>query len=502
MKTTLRKLFGTALSPEMLVKGLVGLGIVLYLRQYLFNRSLWLDECMLAVNLMDCSILQMLCQPLPKYLQAAPFMFCAIEKLAISIGGASEYVLRLYPLVCGICSLWLFAKTAPLFLSRWLAVLAMAIFVCTPELAYFASEVKPYGGDVAATLIVLFVVGHAAPDDLDWRSVLGLALLGVGMVWLSFPSVFVLAGVGGTRLVEAWIRRWRSASIRWSLVASAWSASFVAYFIVSLRNVAHVQGPIPYWNAGYVGFAAGQTPWAIWVRMLRNPMHFTTTAGLVTALFLIGVCAFWREDKRKLFVLAGPILLVFAASALRLYSCMDRMMLFLAPLFILLVVRGIQRTADKPLAAVLLFAFACGASLTTTWQRWCRPLEREEIRTVLAHVQPQVQPGDVLYVYPRATPHFAYYGARFGMEMLPMISGRSWTNNQACFAEDVMPLFGHRRAWLLFAHIDRTAGRTDDAFCKDYLQRAGGRLLSEHRAPQACAYLFDLSKVDSAHPAD
>ncbi len=53
-------------------------GIVFRLRQYLFGRSLWLDEAMLALNIVNRNFSQMF-QPLD-FNQGAPIGFLLIEK--------------------------------------------------------------------------------------------------------------------------------------------------------------------------------------------------------------------------------------------------------------------------------------------------------------------------------------------------------------------------------------------------------------------------------------
>lgn len=76
------------------------------LSQYLYNRSLWADEAVLALNIVNRSYLELL-QPLD-YDQAAPIGFLIVEKFAVQLFGDNEYSLRLFPLLSGIISLLLF----------------------------------------------------------------------------------------------------------------------------------------------------------------------------------------------------------------------------------------------------------------------------------------------------------------------------------------------------------------------------------------------------------
>ena len=90
---------------------LIAIGIVLRVRQYLFNRSLWLDEALLTSNILDRSFAG-LWRPL-EFNQHAPPGFLLIEKAFVEALGPAEVVLRLYPLFrAGIASLFLFDAVA------------------------------------------------------------------------------------------------------------------------------------------------------------------------------------------------------------------------------------------------------------------------------------------------------------------------------------------------------------------------------------------------------
>ena len=64
---------------------IIGFGILIRLIQYLYNRSLWADEAVLALNIVNRSYLELL-QPLD-YDQAAPIGFLLVEKLAVQLFG-------------------------------------------------------------------------------------------------------------------------------------------------------------------------------------------------------------------------------------------------------------------------------------------------------------------------------------------------------------------------------------------------------------------------------
>ena len=126
------------------------LGIFLRLHQYLYNRSLWLDELSLVLNLVNRSFLELL-EPLD-YAQGAPIGFLLLSKSILSLFGTSEYVLRIVPLLSGTLSLFLLYKVARHYISQNAALFALTLFALSNRLIYYSSEVKQYSSDVLITL--------------------------------------------------------------------------------------------------------------------------------------------------------------------------------------------------------------------------------------------------------------------------------------------------------------------------------------------------------------
>ena len=106
------------------------LGLILRLRQYFFNRSLWADEAALALNIVHRSLSE-LTQPLD-YGQASPLGFLFGVKIFANLFGNYDYVLRLFPLIAGLLALFLMGVLAKK-LTGLAGLFALAVFaVNTP----------------------------------------------------------------------------------------------------------------------------------------------------------------------------------------------------------------------------------------------------------------------------------------------------------------------------------------------------------------------------------
>jgi len=113
---------------------IIFLGVALRLAQYLANRSLWLDESYIALNIVQRSFSQLF-GPLD-YHQVAPIGFLLIEKVAVQAFGNTEYALRLFPLFSGIVALLLLYKLASWYLAPRATIIALGLFSIADPLIY------------------------------------------------------------------------------------------------------------------------------------------------------------------------------------------------------------------------------------------------------------------------------------------------------------------------------------------------------------------------------
>src|SRR5215208_1601520 len=168
------------------------MGAVLRLRQYLTGRSLWADEAMLALNIVERNFVGMF-QPLG-YDQGAPIGFLLVEKLFNVVLGKHELALRLFPLLVGLISLWLFYLLLKRVTNGVGLLIALALFAFNPRLIYYSSEVKQYIVDVAVTIALLLIAAPVFSASLRKKDYVWLMLAGIVALWFSHPALFVLAG--------------------------------------------------------------------------------------------------------------------------------------------------------------------------------------------------------------------------------------------------------------------------------------------------------------------
>jgi hypothetical protein len=486
---------------------LVALGMVVRVVRYLANRSLWLDEAYLAESILTYSFRQLLTQELLHW-QAAPVGFLLLEKLAVTGFGTSEYALRLVPLIAGLASVPLFHAVARRALRPAGALVALAMFATLEPLVYYSAEVKQYGLDVAAALLIVWLAQRLLDRPQSGARLAALGVVGAVAMFLSHPAVFVLAAAGLVSFGELCRRGSRRQAVALALVVCAWIGAGALNYLVFLRPLTNHRGLIAYWSAGYMPLDAGAVPW-LGVSLYRAFSDYSTMwlplPDVAVLAAVIGLACLWRRDRRTLGLLLIPVALALAASALRRFPFSGRVILFVVPLMTLLIGAGAQAVIEavrpgRRLVPAAFLLLLLGPTVGRAVFFALRPPGREEIKHVLAHVRDHKRPGDVLYVFNLSQVPFGYYRDRYGLDAdrfglagLEHVIGREVAPaTEAAFAGELAPLRGRGRVWVLLTHTGALGGPDEGTIVPAVLDRWGTRL-DARSAKGARVMLYDLS---------
>jgi hypothetical protein len=486
--------FGRRLySADRLAWTLIGLGVFLRVAQYSANRSIWLDESGLALNIIQRSLGGLL-QPLA-YNQGAPLGFLILEKLSVQAFGSSEYALRLVPLLSGILSLLLFYELARRAIRPGAVPIALGLFAILNPLVYYASEVKPYSSDVAVALAV-FASAQVARERNGFSGprTLAVAVVGALAPWLSYPATFILMGLGTVALMVSYRNRDWGRIGRLAVVAFIWMLSLAVFYYISLRHLRTNQYLLTFWTEQDAFFplppSFASVKWTLrtFFNILEYPVGLSWPQ--IGALLLsVSAIALWTENRAAVLALLLPLFLAAAASAFRLYAFNGRLLLFAVPFIVLLIGDGMQRlvavSRDRiPTIGVVLAGFLFLQPIYTAGYHLIKPWSREEIRPTVAYFGAHKQPEDVVYVYRNACHAFKYYAYRSGIAIESYVMGLD-AHNPA----DLDRLRGTRRVWIIFS----SASKDDKDSYLHHLDMLGTRL-DAFESNGAGVYLYDLSR--------
>lgn len=478
--------------------GLLLLGMIVRLRAYFHNRSLWFDEALLANNIIDLSFVE-LTGVLPNN-QAAPVGFLFLQKILVVGLGTSEYVLRLWPLLAGLLSLLLFYRLSQKLLSAEFALVALAFFVfCQPHI-YYSTEVKQYSTDVLAAILVwgstVQVLENKSQRYL-WQHI----SLGVLLVWFSQPVVFVLAASFSALSLQAYQEKNSTLAKYLLCIGSCWAASFLIYFFGFLKPSIANNDLQDFHTAYFMPlniFAKTSWEWYAnaWFSLFRNPVgiFFKYLGGSVG---LVGLFVAFRQRKIWLVLLLFPVGLAFAASALHQYSTIPRLLLFAMPGLVLFLVKSLawfyQLCAQKmrfgKYFGALLIAVILLQGVLDTIHKLATPEAVEEIKPLLAYITKHKKAEDLFYLYPYTAPQFAYYKKRYGLENLRVFEGTSpFEDWQADLARLPAPT---QRVWLLLSHYRKTPQGNDSTLYAQHFNQYGKQIVKLEEKGTVC-YLYEF----------
>ena len=482
----------TARRHRLLLGLLLGLGALLRLREYLANRSLWLDEAFLALNVLGKSTADLVLRPLD-FNQAAPPGFLLLVKIAVSAFGSSEYALRLVPLLFSLVSLLLLAWIAGRVLAPGAALVAVALFVLLTPLIRYAAEFKQYGMDVTVGLGVTAAVLPFLNGPTRARHAVVLCLVGVAALWLSHPAPFFLAAAGGVLLLQ-WRLKGKPAPGALLAIGAVWVASFAVVYAVSLRDLAAHQGLREAWSGTFAPSVFGFSTVRWLGKQIRGLFAYAfggQSEGVGAFAVLAGCVSLLTARPVLLLLFIAPMGVALTAALLGKYPFQDRLVLFALPLLTLLAGAGVEYVRGSIRGAravmVLLIVLLLLPPGYASVSNFIRPYRHEELRPVIAYMQRQYLPDDVVYLYHSAQPAYRYYAPRMNFRPRLVIIGQDASEEWKDVAGDLMQLRGRGRVWVLLSHFTPE----EERFIQYYLDTLGARRDS-FTASGAAALLYDL----------
>lgn len=475
------------------------LGFILRLRQYLTGRSLWLDEAMLALNIVNRNFTELF-QPLD-YDQGAPIGFLLIEKIFNILFGDHEYVLRLIPFVVGVTAFVLFYFLLRRTTAGIGLLTGLALFAVSPELVYYTSEVKQYILDVAATVALLYLAFPLFSGNQRRQHVLTLGVAGLLSLWFSHSALFVLAGIGFGLLTRALQKRERSQVVTILLLGIAWLANLGLLYLVSLQNLTQNRFLREYWQENFIPVP----PWSNWKwfgnffsGLIQDQIGIFISAWLVFVILILGLIALYRKNKTYANIFVAIVFFASLASTLWLYPLGGRFSLFMVPMVILLVGQSLEAlehwlpTNNKwsAITAALVGAYLLYAPVTESVDNFIHPKLYEHIRPSMAALAENWQDGDALFVSKGAVPAFRFYAERYGLGDVPYQSSDTTDYIEPSnIQSQIRPLDGNARVWILITHVYEKDDFNEKDFLISYLDTIGSKK-REFPSSGTSVYLF------------
>ena len=478
---------------------LVLAGCTLRLIPFFGGRSLWLDEAMVALNIVY----------LPPALlrgelmldQMAPVGWLLLQKALLSVWSDFDYSLRLTSLVFGVGALLAFWRFARAALGPVEAIIAVGLFAICPALIEYSVMAKPYAVDVFFSVVLMLLAHRVMAGDgrrLSWTLALGaVGLLGVV---LSYGAIVVMAAVGLVLFARGLLEGDR----RWLALLAVMGAIWLALFAATYRHAAAgqtetVDAMVHWWRETFAPLPPTSLAELAWY-----PKSVSALIGFVLGnvgpwvaelLFLAGFVALVRDRRWLLALCIGPFVSAVLISGLRAYPFGDRLTLYLAPQMFILLAAGVTLVATRfrprLLGAAVLSLLLAWPALKVVAARTAStpPWAREEIAPNLAILARDAKPEDTIFVAPQAEFALLLYGPRYGLDGRDYVVGRSYRTDSRCAYADAELLRRSGRSWIVFYHLSSFHQEGRDLLLRT-LKEVGTLTLAAEQ-PGALLYLFE-----------
>jgi hypothetical protein len=478
---------------------IVLVAIFFRLRLYFFNRVLWLDELLLTHNLIEKDFGDFFSSL--NYGQSAPIFFLVIEKSLNLIQPRSEYLLRLFPLICGLAAVILFGFLARMVHPRAFIFL-LGAFALTYRPVYYASEVKQYSSDIFIAILLMWL-GVWFMKDLTHKKILLLGLIGAVSIWLSHPAIFTLAGIGISLIISAFVRREYKSVVWLGVIGIIWLAVFGLQYKLTMTHLTENAHLFEYWDSGFMP----SPPWSDWNWFLTSWNKFLQYCGysqslafFLTATYILGIVIAVNINWRLSLMLIIPFLITLIASYFHAYPFSRRLILFLLPGIIL----GAGFTLEwlislfpkytkywisflRLVLAVLLVIIP----IINTWKIIDHPVNRENVLPYIKYLARNRKANDKIYLYYPAQHAFFYYGDQYGIAKEDYFIGtKSWADPKK-YNIDIDQLRGNKRVWFFFVHNNVIDGLDEQDYFINYLDQIGIQKDKEN-SKDVSLYLYDL----------
>ena len=310
-------------------------GILIRLYYYVQNNSFWYDEASLAINVVNGSYkslfsgLQLMQACPPGFTVSVKFLLDLIHPKNIYI---RDLLLRLIPFVCGVASIFAFYRLEECVFknSKAKILTGLLLFSITPAAILYSVQFKQYSTELLISIILFIIFYKIIFEEKNKWYYLPVIVLSV---WFSYSAFFVVAA----GLLALFFKNKKM----FLLILGFTVLNCLVYYFLSLKDVFSVNYSFmnSYWSEAY-SFLHITHPTRILYRtgdMFILIKNISLIAGLVVYIpFLI----YWagKENYIKKVLFTAPVLFAVLASMLHKYPFSCRLILFLLPVFLILLV--------------------------------------------------------------------------------------------------------------------------------------------------------------------
>lgn len=307
--------------------GLFIFGVYCRTKIYLTNSPFWVDEVMLGHSFIDRDLFGMF-SPLDANQKAPPIFLC-ITYFIIKIFGFDELNFRIIPYVSGILSLVGFFFLVTDYINSKLGrILGYFLFVVSVPLIYYSVEFKPYSSDVLVCILLFLAYKHISLKNAGVSKIIFYSAVSIFLVLLSFPMFFVIPSMVLAKFIEE-----KNISKRAILILICVLLAGLYLYLYDVHTFDFMQkfwffsgtkkNTFKYMIGGTLGY---------FMNNFKNNFSY-----YLVALNFAGLIVLLKDKFDKAILFICLISLPLFTSLLLIYPFRERLVLYLLPIFIILI---------------------------------------------------------------------------------------------------------------------------------------------------------------------
>lgn len=433
------------------------IGVALALFQLIYDRSVWLDEAMLANNIINRSFYKLIL-PLENH-QLSPIGYLLLLKATGLIFNYHSIALRAVSVIAYIgCLYYSFILFRFLIKNQIAFLLSICLFVFNPLLLYYATEIKPYIFDVLATSVIIYYTIIATENTKKITTLFFAFFL---FFFFSHITIFLLPGSFFYLFFKS---KFKANQFFLFILFVTLSLVFSGYYFSFLHHhpsSTHLQN---YWESQNVFFEL-KKPYLFYEKtkqicfnLFLQLCNVDCSFRLFCIIFFSSVFMIVRQKKFSfLLLLLSPIFIHLLLSVLHLYPIESRLSLYFIPIAIIIIGFFFSTFLQKiNLKSPQFFSLVSTIVLFTYififFKKTDFPFQREEIKPLLEIIHKKPQPSETIFIYYASKPALDFYVAKNSEKIENIQNFGKTTYTSLSQFENELNAMPVGKNWLLLTH--------------------------------------------------
>jgi hypothetical protein len=439
---------------------IVSMSIIIRIIMYVKCRSLWLDEAILAANMVTRTWTELLVPPL-LHSQSAPVFYILIEKAIGTILGYSEFSLRLFSLLSFfgllVCEIILLKKAFNLSNSKIAFVVVMTALL--PAYVWYSNELKPYMSDAFFVVLLILLYFLYTKNKINLLALTALCVLILGF---SSPTIFFTCGILLSEFFVAVFNKDKRKILHIVISGIVVLAVFGLYYYWWMSPVSAAMDA--FWNKKF-------NIWRSIIDLINIFNGMGNSESIYVWIFvpfaIIGIYSMVVSGNKIGIMTASSLFFVSLASAIGKWPLTGRLWLFLPSIVFIFTPIGYDFIRTKIISktnitkigkipCLLLTIFLTVNCLGYIGNKTY--FSTEEINPLIDYVQRNIKEDEKLYIYSSAVPAFnfknGYATTRIGNVAEDNIiygeNRKEW--NESLLGGELQRILENKKTYLIFQH--------------------------------------------------